>query len=130
MRQSGTPMTRLNAPVAAAPIAAPVAGDVGSRAAAAGAEAARQAVAAPPLRPPAAAEAEVRRATAEANEALRRRASELSFEFDDEIGRVVVKLVDTSTREVLRQIPTEEMLEIARSLKQQTQAGALLRTDA
>jgi flagellar protein FlaG len=123
-------MTRLNAPVAAAPIAAPVAGETGSRSAAAGAEAARQAVAAAPLRPPAAAEAEVRRATAEANEALRRRASELSFEFDDEIGRVVVKLVDTSTREVLRQIPTEEMLEIARSLKQQTQAGALLRTDA
>lgn len=123
-------MTRLNAPVAAAPIAAPVAGDAGSRTAAAGGEAARQAAAAPALRPQAAAEAEVRRATAEANEALRRRASELSFEFDDEIGRVVVKLVDTSTREVLRQIPTEEMLEIARSLKQQTQAGALLRTDA
>lgn len=77
-----------------------------------------------------AADAEVRRAAAQANEALRQRTSELSFEFDDEIGRIVVKLVDTSTHEVLRQIPSEEMVQIARALKQETQSGMLLRTDA
>ncbi|MCU0949683.1 MAG: flagellar protein FlaG [Burkholderiaceae bacterium] len=80
--------------------------------------------------PPAASADDVRRATEQANERLRQTGSELTFEFNDEVGRVVVRLVDTSTREVLRQFPSEEMLQIARALKQEKLAGALLRAAA
>ncbi len=73
---------------------------------------------------------EARRATAEANRQLAQKGRELTFEFDEEAGRVIVRLVDTQTREVLRQIPSEEVLAIARALREETAAGALLRADA
>lgn len=44
------------------------------------------------------------------------RASGLEFAVDDELGRVVVKVVDAETREVLKQFPSEEALALARSL--------------
>jgi flagellar protein FlaG len=66
----------------------------------------------------------------QANAALVQKGSELTFEFADDVDRVVVRLVDTRTREVIRQFPTEEMLQIARALKQEPAAGALLRADA
>ncbi len=117
-------MTTLSSTPLAA-IAAPRAGEVRPRAPS-GSEGAP---------PPDAAERQVdpatlRQAAAKANEELRQRASELAFEFDDDSGRIVVKLIDTRTREVLRQIPSKEMLEIARSLQQEMQSGALLRVDA
>lgn len=40
----------------------------------------------------------------------------LQFSIDDDSGRTVVKVVDKQTDEVLRQIPSEEMLDIARAL--------------
>lgn len=40
----------------------------------------------------------------------------LEFSVDDETGRTVVKLIDRETDEVLRQFPSEEMLQIARAL--------------
>lgn len=73
---------------------------------------------------------EVRRAIAEANRQLAQKGRELTFEFDEDAQRVIVKLVDTRTREVLRQIPSEEALAIARALRDDTGAGALLRADA
>ena len=41
---------------------------------------------------------------------------DLRFSFDNDLNRTVIKVVDTSTDEVIRQIPAEEVLEIARSL--------------
>lgn len=41
---------------------------------------------------------------------------DLRFSFDDDLNRTVIKVVDTKTDEVIRQIPAEEVLEIARSL--------------
>lgn len=73
---------------------------------------------------------QVRRAMAEANRQLAQKGRELTFEFDEDAGRVIVKLVDTRTREVLRQIPSEEALAIARALQDDTGGGALLRADA
>ncbi|MFN5866417.1 MAG: flagellar protein FlaG [Candidatus Kapaibacterium sp.] len=35
---------------------------------------------------------------------------------DDVTKRIVVKIVDNATNEVVRQLPTEEMLRISRSL--------------
>lgn len=78
----------------------------------------------------AASQAELKAAREQANKALAGNGRELAFEFDDGSGRVVVKLIDTRTKEVLRQMPSEEMLAIARALKDRAEAGALLNTDA
>ncbi|MCX8004289.1 MAG: flagellar protein FlaG [Burkholderiaceae bacterium] len=67
------------------------------------------------------------RARSEANRALAQKGRELSFEFDRELGRVIVKLVDTNTREVIRQVPSEELLAIARALAEGADAGVLVR---
>lgn len=40
----------------------------------------------------------------------------LSFSIDDATGKTIVKITDAQTGEMIRQIPSEEMLEIARSL--------------
>ena len=45
-------------------------------------------------------------------------AKELQFDIDKDSGRTVVKVVDTSTKEVIRQIPSEEMLAMAKALDQ------------
>lgn len=42
--------------------------------------------------------------------------SELDFSVDEETERLVVKLLDKSTGEILRQIPPEEILHIAKML--------------
>ncbi|MCS6945810.1 MAG: flagellar protein FlaG [Sutterellaceae bacterium] len=68
-------------------------------------------------------------ALAEANRALAGRGSELTFEMDAESGRIIVKLIDKDTGEVLRQIPSPEMLRIARALRD-GENGALLQANA
>jgi flagellar protein FlaG len=45
-------------------------------------------------------------------------AKELQFDIDKGSGRTVVKVVDTGTKEVIRQIPSEEMLAMAKALDQ------------
>lgn len=40
----------------------------------------------------------------------------LQFSLDQDTGRTVVKMIDTSTDEVLRQFPSEEMLAISASI--------------
>lgn len=42
--------------------------------------------------------------------------SNLQFSIDDESGKVVVKMIDPENKEVIRQIPSEEMLAIAKTL--------------
>ncbi len=41
---------------------------------------------------------------------------DVDFSVDDATGRVVVRVVDSTTEEVIRQIPSEEMLAISRHL--------------
>lgn len=41
----------------------------------------------------------------------------LSFKLDDSTGRVVVKVTDAASGEVIRQIPSEEVLKLAASLE-------------
>lgn len=43
-------------------------------------------------------------------------AQDLEFSIDKETGKSVVRVIDTETHQVLRQIPEEEMLAIARAL--------------
>jgi flagellar protein FlaG len=43
-------------------------------------------------------------------------ASDIEFSIDEESGTTVVKIVDRDSKEVIRQIPSEEMLELSRAL--------------
>jgi flagellar protein FlaG len=43
---------------------------------------------------------------------------DLQFEVDNELGQTIVKVVDQSTKEVIRQIPDELALRLAESLRQ------------
>ena len=40
----------------------------------------------------------------------------VQFSIDDATGKTIIKVIDKSTEEVLRQIPSEEMLTIAKAL--------------
>lgn len=42
----------------------------------------------------------------------------LDFQVDDKTGRVIVKVIDATNDEVIRQIPSEEMLALSRRLKE------------
>lgn len=76
-----------------------------------GAAAAAQAPAAPPATPA------VHAAVAAANAVLRTISNAVEFEYDPDVNVTVIRLVDTSDHQVLRQIPSREMLEIARALE-------------
>ncbi|MDR4652200.1 MAG: flagellar protein FlaG [Nitrosomonas sp.] len=40
----------------------------------------------------------------------------LNFSIDEDTGKTVIKIMDTQTQEVIRQIPSEEAINIARAL--------------
>ena len=42
--------------------------------------------------------------------------SNLEFSVNDDTGQLVVKIIDRTTKEVIRQMPSEEMLSIAKAL--------------
>ena len=52
----------------------------------------------------------------------------LHFSVDEGSGRTVIRVIDPETAEVIRQIPPEEVLNLARQLE--GSGGALLRTRA
>ena len=43
---------------------------------------------------------------------------DINFSLDDSSGRVVVKVTDTKSGDVIRQIPSEEALKLAESLSE------------
>lgn len=59
---------------------------------------------------------QVDQAMQEMKKALTPVARNLQFSVDDETGRTVVKIVDSTTQEVIRQMPSEELLAITRAL--------------
>jgi flagellar protein FlaG len=59
---------------------------------------------------------EVEEAVAKLNQTVRDRAQSLEFSIDDDSNRTIVKVIDQNTKEVLRQIPTPEALQIAKSI--------------
>ncbi len=61
---------------------------------------------------------ELRAAVDEANQEPSIAASNLSFSIDQDLRRVVVKLVDSSTQDVIRQIPSEDFMRISKALQQ------------
>lgn len=50
------------------------------------------------------------------NDALQALSTNLRFEADEQSGKMLVKVIDGETGELLRQIPSETTLQIARSL--------------
>jgi flagellar protein FlaG len=52
----------------------------------------------------------------------------IEFQVDPDTRQIVVRLIDTQSNEVLRQIPSQEMLEIAKSIDHLQ--GVLLRNRA
>lgn len=55
-------------------------------------------------------------------------AHDLQFSMDEDSGRPVVRVIDTTTQEVIRQIPGEEVLRMAKELDRMQ--GLLLRQTA
>lgn len=55
-------------------------------------------------------------------------ASGLQFQVDEDSGEVIVKMIDKQSGEVLKQIPTEDALKIAKSLSNLT--GLILKESA
>jgi flagellar protein FlaG len=71
---------------------------------------------APPAAALQAAVAQVEHAVQSANHFFKQISQDLEFSVDAGSGRTVTRLVDKETNTVIRQIPSEEMLEIARAL--------------
>jgi len=73
-----------------------------------------QASAAPP--PQEASPGEVAQAIKESNRAMTALSTAVQFFLDPDSKTMVVRIVDTATDEVLRQVPAQEMMDIARAL--------------
>ena len=65
----------------------------------------------------------VREATRDVSDYIQTVSRSLQISVDDELGSPVVQVLDTETDEVIRQIPTEEVLEIARFLRGSVEAA-------
>jgi flagellar protein FlaG len=61
---------------------------------------------------------QLKQALQEINDSAQYNARGLKFSLDEDSERPIVKVVDTATKEVIRQIPSEEALAIAKSLDQ------------
>lgn len=59
---------------------------------------------------------ELKTAVDKLNQSMTASSQDLEFSVDEDSKQTVVKLVDRNTHEVLRQMPTKEALEIAKSL--------------
>ena len=59
---------------------------------------------------------EVREAAKNISASLEAIPSDLQFEVDNDAGEVIVKMINRQTKEVIRQIPSETAIEIAKSL--------------
>ena len=59
---------------------------------------------------------ELQSAVDSANEAVQKMATNLKFETDQSTGTTVVRVIDSETQKVLRQMPSEEMLSLAKAM--------------
>lgn len=56
-------------------------------------------------------------ALSEVNEFVQARNKQLNFSIDEDSGRQVVKVTDSESGDVIRQIPTEEVLDLSRRIQ-------------
>lgn len=73
---------------------------------------------------------EVLEAVQNLNDFVQKTRRELNFSVDDQTGRTVVKVIDHETKDVIRQIPAEEILDVARRVAEQNdEKGNLLKVE-
>lgn len=60
--------------------------------------------------------ADLQQALKEVQKAINGVANDLRFSIDEDTGRTLIKIVDRETDEVIKQIPSEELLRIAKAL--------------
>ena len=103
------------------------AAEAGTKVAAVDVSAAREAASGKEL-PPAEAQTEqlspeqLRERVAELNDYIQTIQRSVQFMIDNDSGRTVVKVVDTNTDELIRQIPSEELLNISRTLREHAES--------
>lgn len=71
---------------------------------------------------------ELEAAVEQLNKSVQSKSQSLEFSIDNDSKRTIVKVIDQHTKEVLRQIPTPEALQIAKSLD--TGKGMLISQEA
>ena len=76
----------------------------------------------------AASAANLDKALQEIETAVQAKANNLQFSVDDSTGKTVVKVIDSSTGDTIRQFPSEEVLSIARNIERMK--GFLLKDSA
>lgn len=86
----------------------------------------RQARPAAPARTPEPDDAQLNAAVDRANKAVTR--NNIQFSVDRASGKTIVRVMDAQTQQLIRQIPSQEMLEIARSIDRMQ--GMLLKHEA
>lgn len=101
--------------------------NVKSSTAAAGSAAAPAVPAAPaaaqatqPQQPKAASPEQLQEAVSKLNDYVQNIQRTLAFSVDKETGRTIVKVYDSETKELIRQIPPEETVKLAQTLDEQT----------
>jgi len=72
--------------------------------------------AAPTAAKPPVDEAQLKAAVQAANSAMATEQSGIEFSLDSTSGKTIVRVLDTQTNEVIRQMPSEEMLQIAKAI--------------
>jgi flagellar protein FlaG len=71
-----------------------------------------------PTAPPPVPVVDVERAVQRLNELASRKERSLRFQVDQGSGRTVITVINATTKEIIRQIPPEELLAIARNLEE------------
>jgi flagellar protein FlaG len=97
-------------------ITPPARGGVKSRPATPAATVPAAADAAPAAAAAAPTEQQLDSAIKSANESMKVASTNLQFERDTDSGKMVVRVIDTDTQAVLRQMPSEEMLAMSKAL--------------
>ncbi len=73
--------------------------------------------------------AQLAQAVKSINKSFAEQSQDLEFSIDSDSNRTIIKVVDQKTKEVLRQIPGEEVLQIAKALDM-AQQGLLIKQKA
>ena len=75
---------------------------------------------------------ELKKVVEQLNEHVQMIQRDLQFSVDEDSGRTVVRVVNSETQELVRQIPSEEVLRISRALQEQldNSKGLIFQTSA
>jgi flagellar protein FlaG len=68
---------------------------------------------------------ELNQAVSKLNEYVQNIQRDLEFSVDDDVGKIVIKVIDSESKELIRQIPPETVLEVAKSLKDSFEGNLL-----